>query len=211
MSVALHKSFAFSSCPSCWVQTAFQVISQGATLLSSILWFFFLWDLRIIPKILCICPTARESPDILEGHLETVYIPSILISVDNMSQRVPPRCWGLQVSMCQQERRCGELVLCLHCSLLDGDIADGVRNMSSVLGTIQKLQNNASKTRPKAVHALQIQEFVTDWRAAAKGCICPGAQIIHVRSICHVSQRWAKSVQLQLQASARPTFCWKWD
>lgn len=104
--------------------------------------------------------------------------------------------------MCQQERRCGELVHCLHCSLLDGDIADGVRNMSSVLGTIQKLQNNASKTRPKAVH-----ESVTDWKAATKGCICPGAQIIHVRSIYHVSQRWAERVQLQLQTSARPTFC----
>ena len=61
--------------------------------------------------------------------------------------------------------------------------------MSSVLGTIQKLQNNASKTHPKAVHDLQIQESVTDWRAATKGCICPGAQIIYVRIICHVSQR----------------------
>ena len=86
--------------------------------------------------------------------------------------------------MCQQEKRCGAPL-----QLLNGEIADGVRNMSSVLGTIQKLQNNASKTHPKAVHDLQIQESVTDWRAATKGCICPGAQIIYVRIICHVSQR----------------------
>ena len=98
--------------------------------------------------------------------------------------------------MCQQEKRCGELVHRPHCSLLDGDTEDGVRSMSSVLGTSQKLKNNASKTHLKAVHALQIQESVTVWRAATKGCICPGAQIIHVRSMCHMSQRWAESVQL---------------